>query len=125
MIIIISCIHIIISGIIIIIITVVVIIITVVITLLQVVLARAEALAKAQFAGSRDAHDCALMYVALKKKQLLLVHMLQTYFLSIIRLSMSNSHLLIMKLCLWTQHALSLAPVLQCNARQKGSTVPV
>lgn len=116
MIIIISCIHIIISGIIIIIIiiiTVVVIIITVVITLLQVVLARAEALAKAQFAGSRDAHDCALMYVALKKKQLLLVHMLQTYFLSIIRLSMSNSHLLVMKLCLWTEHALSLAPVLQ------------
>ncbi|KAL0048506.1 hypothetical protein WJX82_004799 [Trebouxia sp. C0006] len=38
----------------------------------QVVLARAEALAKAQFAGSRDAHDCALMYVALKKKQLVL-----------------------------------------------------
>ncbi|KAL0019249.1 hypothetical protein WJX77_001067 [Trebouxia sp. C0004] len=38
----------------------------------QVVLARAEALAKAQFARSRDAHDCALMYVALKKKQLLL-----------------------------------------------------
>jgi len=44
---------------------------------LQVVLARAEALAKAQFARSRDAHGCALMYVALKKKQLLLVRMLQ------------------------------------------------
>lgn len=40
---------------------------------LQVVLARAEALAKAEFAHKRDAHDCALMYVALKKKQLLLV----------------------------------------------------
>ena len=39
----------------------------------QVVLARAEALAKAEFARKRDAHDCALMYVALKKKQLLLV----------------------------------------------------
>ncbi|KAA6424834.1 MAG: hypothetical protein FRX49_05008 [Trebouxia sp. A1-2] len=38
----------------------------------QVVLARAEALAKAQFARSRDAHECALMYVALEKKQLLL-----------------------------------------------------
>ncbi len=51
-----------------------------VIDTLQVVLARAEALAKAQFAGSRDAHDCALMYVALKKKQLLLVRMLQQAF---------------------------------------------
>lgn len=48
--------------------------------MLQVVLARAEALAKAQFSGRRDAHDCALMYVALKKKQLLLVHMLQQAF---------------------------------------------
>ncbi len=48
--------------------------------ILQVVLARAEALAKAQFARSRDAHDCALMYVALKKKQLLLVRMLQQPF---------------------------------------------
>jgi hypothetical protein len=54
-----------------------IIIITAVIIMLQVVLARAEALAKAQFAGGRDAHDCALMYVALKKKQLLLVRMLQ------------------------------------------------
>ena len=35
--------------------------------------ARAEALAKAQFASRRDAHDCALMYIALGKKQLLLV----------------------------------------------------
>ncbi len=49
---------------------------------LQVVLARAEALAKAQFARSRDAHDCALMYVALKKKQLLLVRMLQQAFIN-------------------------------------------
>ena len=40
---------------------------------LQVVLARAEALAKAQFALKRDPHDCALMYLALKKKQLLMV----------------------------------------------------
>lgn len=47
---------------------------------LQVVLARAEALAKAQFARSRDAHECALMYVALEKKQLLLVCILQQAF---------------------------------------------
>ena len=39
----------------------------------QVVVARAEALAKAQFAHRRDPHDCALMYLALKKKQLLTV----------------------------------------------------
>ena len=40
---------------------------------LQVVVARAEALAKAQFAHRRDPHDCALLYLALKKKQLLMV----------------------------------------------------
>ncbi len=39
----------------------------------QVVLARAEALAKVQYARKKDAHDCALMYVALKRKSLLLV----------------------------------------------------
>ena len=36
-------------------------------------MARAEVLAKAQFAHRRDPHNCALMYVALKKKQLLMV----------------------------------------------------
>lgn len=41
--------------------------------ILKVVVARAEALAKAQFAHRRDPHDCALMYLALKKKQLLMV----------------------------------------------------
>ena len=41
-------------------------------------MARAEALAKAQFAHRRDPHDCALMYVALKKKQLLMVSSLYT-----------------------------------------------
>ena len=45
---------------------------------MQVVKARAEALAKAQFASRRDAHDCALMYIALGKKQLLLVSTLVT-----------------------------------------------
>ena len=41
--------------------------------LLQVVKGRAEALAKAQYARRKDPHDCALMYVALQRKQLLLV----------------------------------------------------
>lgn len=41
--------------------------------LLQVVRSKAEALAKAQYACKKDAHDCALMYAALQKKQLLLV----------------------------------------------------
>ena len=39
----------------------------------QVARAKAEALAKAQYARKKDAHDCALMYAALQKKQLLLV----------------------------------------------------
>jgi hypothetical protein len=30
--------------------------------------ATAEELAKAQFAATRDPHECALMYIALKKK---------------------------------------------------------
>lgn len=41
--------------------------------LLQVVKGKAETLAKAQYARKKDAHDCALMYAALQKKQLLLV----------------------------------------------------
>ena len=40
---------------------------------LQVVTSTAEALAKAQYAATKDPHSCALMYTALQRKALLTV----------------------------------------------------
>ena len=59
----------------------------------QVIIAWAEALAKAQYARRKDPHDCALMYVALQKKQLLLVSFVAfiIQFLTIIQTSHCES----------------------------------
>ena len=74
--------------------------------------ARAEALAKAQFASKRDAHDCALMYIALKKKQLLLVSLWSVHSLhqTVDMRAANNGACLLEEQCSWQQmHA-------DCNA---------